>query len=77
MPAWEDAVSPKPLALQAINQPAVTETIALSHEEAEQIVESIRDLRERVNQKRALEAAEPSAAPAGFRAALRSAFGGA
>jgi len=71
----ENAVPREPLALQAINQPAVTETIALSDEEAEQIVELIRDLRERLSHKKQPEVDTP-AAPAGFRAALRNAFGG-
>jgi hypothetical protein len=73
----ENAVPQKPLALQAINGPAVIETIGLSLEEAEQIAELIRDLRERVHQKQAaVETVEAPAAPAGFRAALRNAFGG-
>ena len=74
----ENAVPKDPLALQAINAPAVTETIALSLEEAEQIAELIRDLRERVHHKQGtVETVETPAAESGFRAALRNAFGGA
>ena len=76
-PTREKAVSTKPLALQAINGPAVTETIGLSLEEAEQIADLIRDLRERVHHKQETQqAVETPTASAGFRAALRNAFGG-
>ena len=70
-------MSPEPLKLQAINDIVATETIGLSREEAEQIIEAIRDLRERVKHKQAaMGPAETPDDPTGFIATLRNAFGG-
>lgn len=72
-------MSSEPFTPDAIAPAAVHETIAVSHEEAEQIVDSIRDLRERVQHKQEAqqqESVETSPAASGLRAALRNAFGG-